>query len=111
MASHKVVLHFPLHQLNRPVVNDLVRTYDLEFNILRAEVTPDEKGFVALELTGDTDKFKAGIAWVEELGVTVEPLSEVCFPNYVELDDEDMTHAVGAFGRTVARLVRQATGL
>jgi ferredoxin len=62
--------------LNRPVVNDLVRTYDLEFNILRAEVTPDEKGFVALELTGDTDKFKAGIAWVEELGVTVEPLSE-----------------------------------
>jgi len=76
MASHKVVLHFPLHQLNRPVVNDLVKTYNLEFNILRAEVRPDEKGFVVLELSGDEGKYKEGIAWLDTLGVTVQPLSE-----------------------------------
>ena len=76
MASHKVVLHFPLHELNRPVVNELVRTYDLDFNILRAEVTPAEKGFVVLELTGEESKFREGIDWLETLGVTVQPLSE-----------------------------------
>jgi len=76
MASHKVVLRFPLHQLNRPVVNDLIKTHDLDFNILRAEVTPDEKGFVVLELTGEEDNFREGVTWLDSLGVTVQPLSE-----------------------------------
>ena len=89
MASHKVVLHFPLHQLNRPVVNDLIKTYDLDFNILRAEVTPDERGFVVLELTGDEDNFRKGVEWLDTLGVTVQPLSE----DVVRLDDR-CTHCV-----------------
>ena len=76
MASHKVVLHFPLHQLNRPVVNELIKTYDLDFNILRAEVTPDEKGFVVLELSGEEDSYQQGVEWLDSLGVTVQPLSE-----------------------------------
>ncbi|MGQ9729864.1 MAG: 4Fe-4S binding protein [Candidatus Zipacnadales bacterium] len=76
MASHKVVLHFPLHQLNQPVVCNLVRQYDLEFNILRAEVTPNERGFVVLELTGEEENFQRGVAWLDTLGVTVQPLSE-----------------------------------
>jgi len=76
MASHKVVLHFPVNQLNRPVVNELVRTYDLEFNILRAEVTPSEQGLLVLELSGEEDNFRRGIEWVEGLGVRTQPLSE-----------------------------------
>lgn len=76
MASHKVVLHFPLHQLNRPVVNELIKAYELDFNILRAEVTPEVKGFVVLELTGDESDFQRGIKWLDSLGVTVQPLSE-----------------------------------
>jgi L-aspartate semialdehyde sulfurtransferase ferredoxin len=76
MGSHKVVLHFPVEQLNRPVINDLVKTYDLEFNILRAEVTPSEQGFVVLELTGEEDNFRRGMEWVESLGVRMQPLSE-----------------------------------
>jgi ferredoxin len=76
MASHKVVFHFPVEQLNRPVINELVRTYDLEFNILRAEVRPSEQGFVVLELTGDEGNFRQGLEWVESLGVRTQPLKE-----------------------------------
>ncbi|MBM3499983.1 MAG: 4Fe-4S dicluster domain-containing protein [Armatimonadetes bacterium] len=83
MASHKVVLHFPLHQLNQPVVNNLIKRYDLDFNILRAEVTPNERGFVVLELTGEEQNFCDGLAWLDTLGVTVQPLSE----DVVRLDD------------------------
>lgn len=83
MASHKVVLHFPLHQLNRPVVNELIKKFDLDFNILRAEVTPDVKGFVVLELTGEEDNFRRGVEWLDTLGVTVQPLSE----DVVRLED------------------------
>ena len=87
MAAHKVVLHFPLHQLNQPVVNRLVKEFDLDFNILRAEVTPDEKGFVVLELTGEEERFRQGLAWLDTVGVRVEPLSE----DVVRLD-ERCTH-------------------
>jgi Pyruvate/2-oxoacid:ferredoxin oxidoreductase delta subunit len=76
MASHKVVFHFPVEQLNRPVISELVRTYDLEFNILRAEVKPSEQGFVVLELTGEEENFRQAIEWVESLGVRTQPLSE-----------------------------------
>ncbi len=76
MASHKVVLHFPVQQLNRPVVNELVRTYDLEFNILRAEVTPKEQGVLVLELTGEEESFRRGMEWIESVGVRTQPLSE-----------------------------------
>ncbi len=87
MASHKVVLHFPLHQLNRPVVNELIKTYDLDFNILRAEVTPEEKGFVVLELTGEEESYQQGVKWLDSLGVTVQPLSED-----VVRDEQKCTH-------------------
>jgi len=87
MPSHKVVLHFPLHQLNQPVVNNLVKGYDLDFNILRAEVTPNEKGFVVIELSGEEGNFRRGVEWLDTLGVTVQPLSE----DVVRLD-ERCTH-------------------
>jgi Mg-chelatase subunit ChlD len=40
--------------------------------------------------------------------VAVQPLSEVCFPHYVLLEDQDFDASVNRFGRTVARLVGRA---
>lgn len=39
--------------------------------------------------------------------VAVQPIEEVCFPDYVLVDDADLSDAVGRFGRVVARLVRK----
>jgi hypothetical protein len=39
--------------------------------------------------------------------VAVQPIEEVCFPDYVLVDDADLSDAVGRFGRVVARLVRR----
>jgi hypothetical protein len=40
--------------------------------------------------------------------VAVEALSEICFPHYVVLEDEDFNVAVERFGKVVSRLVEQA---
>ena len=40
--------------------------------------------------------------------VAVQPLEEICFPNYVLLDTSEPSVAVSDFGRTVARLVRKS---
>ena len=40
--------------------------------------------------------------------VAVRPLEEVCFPNYVLLEENDTGKSVRRFGAIVARLVRNA---
>jgi len=76
MAAHKVVLHFPAVQVDQPVMNQLVRTYDLDFNILRAHVTPQEEGLLVIELSGDEERFEQALEWVRSLGVRTQPLEE-----------------------------------
>lgn len=42
--------------------------------------------------------------------VAVHPISEVCFPHYIELNHADLIASVRAFGDTVVRLVRKTLG-
>ena len=46
----KVVIHFPRDLVNKPIICRLVKDFDLEFNVLKAEVNPDEEGLMVLEL-------------------------------------------------------------
>ena len=39
--------------------------------------------------------------------VAVQPIEDVCFPDYVLVDDKDVSDAVGRFGRIITRLVRK----
>jgi len=42
-------------------------------NVRQASVTP-EVGLVSVELAGEREEIKKAIAWLEELGVKVEPV-------------------------------------
>lgn len=39
--------------------------------------------------------------------VAVQPITDVCFPDYVLVNDEDLSDAVGRFGRIIVKLVRK----
>jgi len=54
----------------------LVKDYDLEFNILKAYVTPREEGLLVLELNGEKKNYERGIQHLREVGVKVQPLSQ-----------------------------------
>lgn len=75
MISKRVVLHFPHKLLDQPIVSKLVKDYDLEFNILKAYVTPNEEGLLILGLTGEEENYKHGIEYLKKSGVKVQPLS------------------------------------
>jgi ABC-type methionine transport system ATPase subunit len=66
-------LMFPARLITRPVVWELSKKFDLVTNIRQASVT-DEVGIVSLSLQGERDVIKQAIAWLEELGVKVEPV-------------------------------------
>ncbi|MBN2025592.1 MAG: 4Fe-4S binding protein [Actinobacteria bacterium] len=76
MIRHKIVLHFPHEQVDKPIVSKLVRDFGLDFNILKASITPREEGLLVLEITGKEKDYERGMAYIESCGVSVQPLSQ-----------------------------------
>jgi ferredoxin len=76
MVSRKVVLHFPHERVDKPIVSHLVRDFGMDFNILKASITPREEGLMVLELTGEEEQFDRGLAYLRESGITIQPLSQ-----------------------------------
>jgi ferredoxin len=74
--SRRVVLHFPRLLVDQPIVYRLVKDYNLEFNILKASVTPKEEGLLVLELSGEQKDYEQGMQYLAGIGVGIQPLSQ-----------------------------------
>ena len=87
MTSKKIVLLFPHKLVGQPIVCKLVKDYDLEFNILKANVTPKEEGVLVMELSGKDKNYEQGIQYLKKTGVKVQPLSKD-----ITRDEKKCTH-------------------
>jgi ferredoxin len=76
VISKRVVLHFPRWLVDQPIVCHLTRDYNLEFNILKASVTPKEEGLLVLELSGKQGDYEKGVQYLTEAGVGIQSLSQ-----------------------------------
>ncbi|MCU0652071.1 MAG: 4Fe-4S binding protein [Candidatus Omnitrophica bacterium] len=76
MICKKIVLHFPRRLVDQPIVYKLVKEFDLQFNILKASVTPQEEGLMVLELSGKKENYALGMEYLQSCGVKVQPLSQ-----------------------------------
>ena len=74
MPSQTIRLIYPPNLLDVPIINQLIRRFDLTINIIRAEVTPRE-GWVDLQLTGSTSTIESAITWLSSQGVDVQSLA------------------------------------
>jgi L-aspartate semialdehyde sulfurtransferase ferredoxin len=79
--SRRVVLHFPPRIVEKPLINNLIKNYDLSFNILKASIIPNQEGYVVLELSGDQEKYDEGIKYITSNGVKIEALSHSVLRN------------------------------
>ena len=85
--SHRLVLHFPSNIVNKPIIYTLVKDCNLVFNIMRANITPDEEGIMVMELSGSEKDYEKGINYLKSLGVKIQPLSQD-----IRRDDERCAH-------------------
>ncbi len=86
-VSKKIVLRFPKRMVDRPIVYRLVKDYDLEFNILKASITPEQEGLLVLELKGNQAEYDRGIDFLLKAGVKIQSLSQD-----VKRNEERCTH-------------------
>ncbi|MBN1693586.1 MAG: 4Fe-4S binding protein [Dehalococcoidales bacterium] len=75
-VDKKIVLRFPKRMVDRPIVYRLVKDYDLEFNILKASITPEQEGLLVLELKGNQQEYDKGIEFLLKAGVQIQSLSQ-----------------------------------
>ncbi len=76
MVTKRIVLRFPRRVVDRPIVYHLVRDYDLEFNILKASISPEQEGTLVLELRGNQGAYDKGVEFLTGRGVKIETLSQ-----------------------------------
>jgi ABC-type methionine transport system ATPase subunit len=75
MAEEKtrLWLMFPARLITRPIIWELAKKFEVVTNIRQASIT-DEVGLLSLSFQGERSEIKAAIAWLEEMGVKVEPV-------------------------------------
>jgi ferredoxin len=85
--SRKIVLHFPQQSVDKPIVSALIREFALDFNILKASISPGEEGLMIMELTGEEKDYDRGIRYLQEAGLEIQSLSQDVLRN-----EERCTH-------------------
>lgn len=73
MQKTRLWLTFPAPLITRPVLWELARDFSVVTNVRQASVTDDE-GIVSLEIDGERGEIKKAIAWLEGLGIKVDPV-------------------------------------
>ena len=76
MYSKMLSLRFPEKVINEPVVVNLVKKFDLSFNILKATIYPRKEALVVMELTGHRKNFQNGVRYLKSLGIKVENIGQ-----------------------------------
>lgn len=70
--TRKFQLHYPLARLTEPVVTKLVTEFDLEPNLLRADVDAASGGWLIVELKGDNARIDAALDWLRAQNLVVQ---------------------------------------
>ena len=76
MHSKILSLRFQKKVVNEPIAVNLVKKFDLSFNILKATIYPRKEGFMVLELSGHKKNFQRGVRYLKGLGIKVESIGQ-----------------------------------
>ena len=69
------LLRYPKETSNQPIISHLVQRYEVEFNILKADIRPQRDGIMVVELKGQKEKVVDALDYLKSLGVKAERLA------------------------------------
>jgi len=78
MATRRIKLTFPQELIKEPVIFTMAKKFEVMPNIRRARVS-EGAGEVVLELEGSEKSLEAGIEYLKERGVKVDPVEGELF--------------------------------
>ena len=85
--TKKLMLFFPRCECEKPIIYHLVKDHNLIVNVYRAKVTPDEEGYLVLDVTGTEEDIQKGMDFVKTFNVSINYTGKG-----VTVDEEQCTH-------------------
>ena len=86
-VTKKLMLFFPKCECEKPIIYHLVKDHDLIVNVYRAKVTPEEEGYLVLDVTGREADIEQALAYIKTFNVTINTTGKG-----VARDDQRCTH-------------------
>ena len=71
------VLRFPKEITDQPIISQVVKKYDVDLNILKADILLQHEGLMIIELTGHKESLKKALDYLKEINIQVELLSAI----------------------------------
>jgi L-aspartate semialdehyde sulfurtransferase ferredoxin len=76
VSQVRVKLTFPESEVRRAVLSSLVRQFDVDANIRRADVE-EHRGWIVCELDGESLQVESALDWLRHEGIAVDLLGDV----------------------------------
>ena len=70
-VTKKLMLFFPKCECEKPIIYHLVKDHNLVVNVYRAKVTPEEEGYLVLDVTGTEKDIQKGMDFVKTFNGTI----------------------------------------
>lgn len=68
-------IRYPKEISDKPVIYRLIKEYDVEVNILRADILPQREGILIIEMTGAKSNVTNGLEFLKSHGAITERLA------------------------------------
>ena len=75
MHTRIYFLRYPKETSDQPIIYQLVKQYEVEFNILKADIRPQQDGIMILQLKGSRENVRNALNYLKNLGVRAERLA------------------------------------
>ena len=76
MGTRNLRLNYPPILAGRPILQNLIRSFDLKLNVRQAQITLEE-GWLEATVEGAPEEIESAIAWLENEGVNVDRLGDL----------------------------------
>lgn len=69
MKTIKLSMYFPVGQITMPLTYNLVKRFDLQINILHADIGLTKTGKLIVDITGTEWNIEAGLKYIQDQGI------------------------------------------
>ncbi|MEZ5071698.1 MAG: NIL domain-containing protein [Bacteroidales bacterium] len=101
--KRRLVLKFPAETVDQPITYNLIKEYDVEINILNADITSGKEGKLLMEMKGSPENLDEATVYLESCRIEITPAiktilfreeecihcgacSSVCFPGALNME-------------------------
>ena len=69
MKKIKVSLFYPATEVTKPITYHLIKDFDLQINILHADISLNKVGKLVIDIIGEDSNIEAGLKYIEDQGI------------------------------------------